>query len=481
MNLKQAFSRRDRDRVRIRWKLFAYIMLFVAVILTVIWLAQTVFLESFYKYVKQQQIQTVASVIDSNLGNGDFQSLIDQIAEENNMEVMIYKDGAFQFASPRAMGIPRELVREIISKADAGDGTYLLRFSKQRERLRELNPSLTPPRYDAREQFEHIQYVRRATSSAASGEYVILSANISPVGATVEALRVQLLWITGAVIALTLLLAILISNQIARPIAKTNTAAKALARGAYDVRFTAHGYREIAELNDTLNTAAYELSRVEALRRELLANVSHDLRTPLTMITGFAEMMRDLPGENSPENAQIIVDEANRLTRLVGDLLDLSRLQAGETALHEAQFSLTELLETVVARMRMSPEGERIKLLAEGDAWVEADETQISQVVYNLLANALTYSEGEIEVRQTVDPSVVRVEVRDHGVGIAAEELPYVWDRYYKVEKSHRRARVGTGLGLSIVRGALERHGAKYGVDSVLGEGSVFWFSLALK
>ena len=131
-------------------------------------------------------------------------------------------------------------------------------------------------------------------------------------------------------------LALFISSRLSKPLEQMNESAKQLGEGKYDIRFPEQGAREVAELAATLNYAAAELSKVEDLRRELIANVSHDLRTPLTMISGYAEVMRDIPGENTPENVQIVIDEANRLTGIVNDLLDLSKLQAGALTLTES-------------------------------------------------------------------------------------------------------------------------------------------------
>ncbi len=246
----------------------------------------------------------------------------------------------------------------------------------------------------------------------------------------------------------------------------------------YGVIFANKGYREIGELNATLNTAAYELSRVEELRRELIANVSHDLRTPLTMITGFAEMIRDLPGENTPENAEVIVEESNRLTRLVSDLLDLSKLQSGVKPVAKSRFCITNSLTDMITRIERLTGTDRISCEAVESVFVEADEIQIQQVIYNLLTNALTHSDGRVDVRQITGRQSVRIEVADCGEGIAEADLPYVWDRYYKIDKTHKRALVGTGLGLSIVKGVIDAHGGQYGADSALGAGSVFWFEL---
>ena len=194
--------------------------------------------------------------------------------------------------------------------------------------------------------------------------------------------------------------------------------------------------------------------------------------------------MRDLPGENTPENVQIIIDEAHRLTDLVNDLLDLSRLQSGAQQPQPEPLNLTELIRGIMGRYAklVLHDGYSITLEAEQDAMVMADRLRMTQVLYNLINNAINYagSDRAVLVRQTLSDVAVRVEVIDHGEGIPAESLPYVWDRYYKVDKNHRRSAVGAGLGLSIVKGVLEAHGAEYGVESTVGKGSDFWFRLPL-
>ncbi len=221
---------------------------------------------------------------------------------------------------------------------------------------------------------------------------------------------------------------------------------------------------------------------MEGLRRELIANISHDLRTPLTMITGYGEVMRDLPGENTPENVQTIIEESRRLTALVNDMLDLSKLQSGMQTLHKAPFSLTRSICGILRRYAKLTEqdGYHIDFLYDEDATVDADEMKLSQVVYNLINNAVAYTgeDKKVTVRQVLSPASVRIEVEDTGEGIAPEDLPYIWDRYYRVDKIHKRAQIGTGLGLSIVKTILDLHRARYGVTSEKGRGSTFWFEL---
>ena len=192
--------------------------------------------------------------------------------------------------------------------------------------------------------------------------------------------------------------------------------------------------------------------------------------------------MRDLPGENSPENVQVIIDEANHLNALVNDLLDLSKHQSGVQKLSKERFSITGLVRETLERYTKlrEQEGYEITFEASEEAFVEADRMKISQVIYNLINNAVNYTgkDKTVEIVQTVSEESVTLSVRDTGEGIPEEQLGLVWERYYKLDKTHKRAAVGTGLGLSIVKNILDMHGAQYGVQSKVGEGSVFWFRL---
>ncbi|MDR3121192.1 MAG: HAMP domain-containing histidine kinase, partial [Clostridiales bacterium] len=201
------------------------------------------------------------------------------------------------------------------------------------------------------------------------------------------------------------------------------------------------------------------------------------MRTPLTLIAGYAEAMRDLPGENTPENAQIIVDESNRLNRLVGDVLDLSKLQSGALELRPAPYNLTRSLRAIVARLSefTRADGYEIRFEADAEVLVNADESCISQAFYNLLTNAINFTGADkcVTARLITAPAAlpapaaradalvapptgdtVTIEVTDTGQGIEADELPYIWERYYRTGNKHRRAVVGSGIGLSIVKSA---------------------------
>ena len=277
-------------------------------------------------------------------------------------------------------------------------------------------------------------------------------------------------WLTVcAILIATALVGFTMARSISEPIIETNEAAKQLSESRYTRPPHSGGYREIAELNDTLV-------------RELIANISHDLRTPLTMIIGYAEAMRDIPEEVTPENMQIIIDETNRLNSMVNEVLDFSRLRTGNLELEEKPFSLTEQIREIVGRIGKMTAAEGYTLLFDPpeERTVIGDSARISQVIYNLLGNALTYTGEDKTVRITQKDvgSRVRVEISDSGEGIPKDELPYIFDRYYRSRENHRRAVIGSGLGLNICRSILEKHGARYGVKSEEGQGTTFWFEL---
>ena len=294
--------------------------------------------------------------------------------------------------------------------------------------------------------------------------------------------RWEFLVIVIAILLATGVVGYSMARSISQPIIETNEAARELSRARYERPAHSGGYREIAQLNDTLVQTAEDLRKVEDLQRELIANISHDLRTPLTMIEGYAEAMRDIPDEMTPENMQIIIDETERLSRMVNEVLDFSRLRTGSLEMNKAPFNLTDAVRKTVDRIaRMTAgEGYTVTFSADRDITVNADSGRISQVIYNLIGNALTYTgtDKTVQVRQEEKGGAVRISISDSGDGIAPDELPYIWDRYYRSRENHKRAVIGSGLGLNICRGILENHGAPYGAECPPEGGTVFWFEL---
>ncbi len=479
------------EKMSIKYKLFFYLALFAAVMLVMLWFFQIVFLDDFYRRIKINSIKSSAETIEKNINNENLNVLLNSLSKQNQTYIRIMlEDGTNVFSSDAAPDslihrMPSNELYDLYKRAEQNGGELLeSRGGEPRDRLLKDKYFQGPMPKGIGRIDESVIYVRLVEKQDGSKVVVMLNSTITPVNATVDTLRVQLVYVTIITILLALGLALFASKRISRPIIKINDSAKELAKGNYETTFEGRGYLEIAELNDTLNYAAKELSKVEGLRRELIANISHDLRTPLTMITGYGEVMRDLPGENTPENIQIIIDEAKRLTTLVNDILDISKFRSGTLSLAAERFNLTKSVEEILVRYNKLTEqdGYKLNFISSGDVWVKADPVKISQVLYNLINNAITYTgpDKTVTIVQSNNGEHVKIEIIDSGEGIEEELLPLIWDRYYKVDKAHKRAAIGTGLGLSIVKTILDMHRAEYGVISKSGQGSIFWFELEL-
>ncbi len=478
--------------ISIRWKLAVYLAFFIALVLIVTWIFQVYLLDAFYEHIKKQELVSSADELVLHLESEELSLLAYRTAVKGTMSVMVCRLEEGQpltLINVDATGrdgivFSKEHLLGLCRLADENGGRYLGRFFGAQEVEGNRYPAF--PMLGERDAMRNVRLMHLQLVKGESGAsyLVLLDAALHPLDSTVQILQTQFIWIAVILLLCGAVLVLLLYRHISKPLVKMNDAAKQLALGKYDVEFSGKGYRETRELAETLNYASVELSRLDSLQKELIANISHDLRTPLTMIKGYGEIMRDLPGENTPENVQVIIDETTRLSELVADLLDLSKIQSGTRKSEFLPFDLTAALEETIHRYDtfVRHRGYRIIINLEGRACVCADRGMILQVLYNLINNAINYT-GEdltVTVTQTVADGRVRIAVSDTGEGIEPDQMPLIWDRYYKVDKVHRRASVGTGLGLSITKEILEQHHAAYGVDSTIGRGSTFWFELPL-
>lgn len=486
-------TKKSNGSLGITIKLFGMFVAFAVLVLALLWVFQVVLLDAFYKNIKVTQAERNVGSIATNIDNDSLINLANRIAQDGEccIKIMFIDSGeTLDVLTGNDSCVLHHLTSDslyrLFVKTQKAGGTHIEYY----KRAAFKNNS-----YDIRKFFGNVPqadtglsstmiYCRTVETEKSGSVLIMLNSAMYPVEATVETLKILLFYETIIMLVIALVLALVFSRMISRPIVKINDKAKILATGNYNIDFTASGYREIEELGSTLNHTASELARVDELRNELIANISHDLRTPLTLISGYAEVMRDIPGENTPENVQIIIDESNHLAALVSDILDLSKLQSGAQSLDISRFSITDAIKSIMTRYAKLIEQRGFVVSFEHDEtiniFVNADEMRILQVIYNLVNNAINYT-GEsrrVTLCQRVENGEVIIEVTDYGPGIAADKLEHIWDRYYKVDKEHRRAAVGTGLGLSIVKGVLQMHLARFGVRSTIGEGSTFWFAL---
>jgi signal transduction histidine kinase len=485
-------KKRER-KLRLSAKTFGTFLLFSLIVLLVSALLQTVFLDDVYAHVKEKTLDDALSsmLAAPSYESGELQTLCSEVSRYYDVSVMVTGEGSAYIAGADAgMSVLRMMnagqLAELREKAVEAGGTYSCEVK--------ADPALRPDQgfgpgrgreEQGRREAQTVSLLSvAAVDSDLYGSLTIYACTlITPLADIVETNKLSLIIMTLVLLVLSLLLSWTFSRSISRPIVEMNNEASKLAASDFNVRFEENsGSLELDELGSKLNYAADRLSRVDQMRNELVANVSHDLRTPLTLITGYSEMMRDLPGENTPENLNLIIDESKHLTDLVNDILDVSKYRSGSVEMKKEVFSITDEVQRTLSRISSltGQKGYTFSFDRSGDARVCADRTAIGRVLYNLIGNALNYASDDkrIEVRQKVADGKVRIDILDHGRGIAPEELPYVFERYYRSSQNHVRNVLGSGLGLSIVRSILEAHDAGFGVLSTPGEGSDFWFSL---
>lgn len=302
--------------------------------------------------------------------------------------------------------------------------------------------------------------------------------------ASVKQMQVYVIIIALVAIAFTFFISYFVAEKLSRPMRNMSQTAKKLASGDYSVQFTSTEYSEIADLSTALNYMKDEMKKSGDFQKELIANVSHDLKTPLTMIKAYASMIREISGddpEKRDKHLQVIIDESDRLTGLVNDVLSASKIRSGIAQLNKKVFNLTEYLYGVINKFSYLNETQGYNIMVDIDAelYTYADEEKIGQVFYNLISNAVNYT-GEdkavyISLKYSAEENRIKFAVRDTGKGISDEELAHIWDRYYRSKDSHTRPIKGTGLGLNIVKTILESHSFTFGVTSKDGYGSTFY------
>ncbi len=294
------------------------------------------------------------------------------------------------------------------------------------------------------------------------------------------------LWIAGiAGIALAIVLGSFFTRQIVAPLGKITAAARRITAGDLAQKVEISACAEFVELGDSFNTMAATLSRDRQLRQNMVADIAHELRTPLSVLRGNTEAMIDGVLEANPENLESLKQETLQLARLVEDLRTLSLAEAGHLHLSTGATDLADIVRHVVDGFQTEAATRRVSLaveLPDGLPLVEADADRTAQVLANLLSNGLRYTPEGGHVTVTAGPGSdgVFVTVTDSGAGIATEDLAHVFDRFYRVDRSRTRTTGGSGLGLAIVEQLVRAQKGRVWAESTLGEGSTFTFELPL-
>lgn len=463
------------SNIPLRLKIWMYFVAFSLIVFVLLWFFQIFFLENFYESMKIQDVNKAAvSLAESynELEPGEYSSLLTKIAAENEICIEVYDRFGRAIYSREALGDC------IIHGRENSTYSFLKRISDSNDG--QIYYKIKNPRSG----YDMLLYGCEMGDQQNPDGYLLINSALVPVGSTVSIIKRQLKIITFILIAIAFLISLYVSDRISRPITKITDSAKSLAKGDFKTKFEGKGYLEVKQLADALTYAEKELSKVDTMQRDLIANISHDLRTPLTMLKAYAEMIRDLSGDNPKkrrEHLEIIINETDRLALLVNDVLDLSKLESGKQKLSCTEFDIRSRLDKIIDRYKGVSQkmGYHIHFIPDADRIVFCDVVKIEQVIYNLINNAINYTgaDKQVYVRQINKNDGVLIEIEDTGDGIEEDKIGLIFDKYYRSE-NHKREVVGTGLGLSIVKAVLKLHNYDYGVRSVLGKGSVFWFKI---
>ncbi len=462
------------DSHSIKFKVCLYFIIFAVLLMLVLWTLQVLFLNTFYQTMKESKTEKVAQSIELAYKNNDlafFSERVADIAESSDMYIYITYLEGLPFLIYGRENSPRDYTQEMLR----------VRNEMETKHLRSVSLPIGESGHGRRT----LACGSRLQSDDKPEMIAYIFSPLWPVTSTIDILTNQLVYVTAISLALALLLSIYLSTRITTPIRDITKSASRLAQGEYGVVFRGGHYSELNNLADTLNRASIDLEKSTMLQKDLIANVSHDLRTPLTMVKSYAEMIRDLSGDNPEKrnaHLQVIIDEADRLNLLVGDMLTLSRMQSGAIVIERTAFNLKEAVEGIILsyKLLMEKDGYIINLDCPNEIVVDADPERLKQVFSNLINNALKFCGEDKTVNVIIRKKSKHVlcQVQDHGVGIPADELSHIWERYYKASTNMVRSTTGSGLGLSIVKEILSLHKANYGVESTEGQGTTFWFEL---
>ena len=473
-------------------KLWLYFVLFTAIVFTVLWLLQTVFLQSFYDTMLIRNTKKSAGAIAVNSNSEKITDMIDSASVNNSMLIYITNvDGTVLYFSDEYNG-----VRKREHPHTEGTEEYANKLRKKHtENFRNLpddfeviltnlnSGEYTEFEYTAENFYNYGTYINYYNTQEKAILYV--RTTLDPVGSTVAIIRFQLVWVTLFSLIAGFILAWFISGSFGRPVAQLSEKAKYLGENNYPKEFQMGFCTELDDLSHRLDNTSNKLIEAHNFQTELLANVSHDLRTPLTMIKGYAELIGDTSWNDEEQckaDIAVIVREADRLTRLVNEILEYSELKIGDIPHQFDKVNLSELIANVCRSFEDLYKGkeETIETEIESDVYISGIADRLERAVYNLIDNAFRYTDvsRKVTVRLTADQSTARIEVQDYGNGIPQNEIEHIWDRYYTFRQ--RKGRGVSGLGLAIVKQTVNIHKGNCCVHSEEGKGSIFCIELSI-
>lgn len=474
--------------MKILSKLWLGITSLVLVIILIIWLFQIGLLNKFYMHERTNILlkegEKIASLIISNNDLVISQNIIDEIDSfessvnarviitdlKSNILFMNYnppgekdvRDKKHEFKKGMEMVLENKEIKSSII-----NGKTLIRKNKDEKFNREFIVVLIPI-YKNKENIGSI----------------ILNSPMEPINETISILKKQLSIITITSLLIATILALFLAKTFTNPILKIIEASKKISKGNFDVSISVNSQDEIGVLAKTINDMTYKLGQIENFRKEFIANVSHELKTPISLIRAYGELVMEIDEKESKnEYVQIIIDESSRLNTMVEEILFLSQIETGYLKLNKVNFYIINILNSVIEKLKFFAQKKNINIILEinnRDIQICADENKLYQVFFNLINNAIghSYENNTIKICILDEKDKINIKIIDNGIGISKEDIPYIWDRFYKADKSRKRNNSGTGLGMAIVKNILEIHKFKYGIESELDKGTIVWIEI---
>ena len=468
-------------------------MLFAAVIFLVLWLLQTVFLQSFYNEMLIVNTREAAQALAENSSCENITSLIDSASVNNSIQIyVIDENGEVLYFSDEYRGANRKN-KGALNDNDEQEHSDKVPKGKHNGFNREI-PDEFHECLARLESGEENQIEYSTDSAYVYGTYIdyygsddkavlYVSTTLDPVGSAVYIIRVQLVWVTILSLAVGFVFSWFLAKNFGKPVAQLSEKANKLGQSDYPTEFSDGFCKELDELSKNLDKTSDKLIEAQTFQTELLANVSHDLRTPLTMIKGYSEMIADTSWDNEEqcrEDISVIVRETDRLTSLVNEILEYSELKMGDITDKFTKTDLSTLVKRVCQRFEDLYKGkdETIEMQIQEGIFVNGSPGHLDRAVYNLIDNAFRYTDNsrKVTVRLLANESIAVIEVIDYGSGIPQSEWEHIWDRYYTFRQ--RKGKGVSGLGLSIVKQTAELHGGRCYVESSQGVGSRFCIEL---
>ena len=454
----------------LRANLLIYFLIFSAIILSFLYFFQIVFFNTYYKINRTNILEQTVSQIEKNYNKKNNEEILNALSIENEVCIQVMNENNLIYYS--------DYYRHCAGKDD--EALKLIKKQFMESKNKYLKLEFINNTYNNKS----LVYGKRINNNI----YLFANASLQPMDKSISLLKSQFIYVAITVLFLSFIISYYFSKRIADPILKINTAAKKLGSKSKEAKFVCNTeVYELKELANTLNEAAKELSKTDELKREFLANVSHDLKTPLTMIEAYAASARDLNYNNKKKRERdlnIIIDEAERLNMLVNDILLLSKMENKTTKLDIEEIDIKNFISTILKRFAIyKKDGYTFEFKEKETYIIEADKQGLERVIYNLINNAINYTGNDKKVKISFEKNknYLTINIIDTGKGIEEKDKKLVWNKYFRINKRHRREARGTGLGLSIVKEILEEHNFEYGIDSKIDKGSRFWFKCKIK